>query len=118
MSSNIVNPTYRTMGNDNLEQKLNVGAEFTPTVTFNYTVQESDLKEGTIHIGGYADADYVVDESDENNNCTEVAIKIISKGAVTLDSNNGDGPVKATWKQSTDENVNHTDSVYCRRRHN
>ena len=105
IESNIVNPTYRTMGNDNLEQKLNVGAEFTPTVTFNYTVQESDLKEGTIHIGGYADADYVVDESDENNNCTEVAIKIISKGAVTLDSNNGDGPVKATWKQSTDENV-------------
>ena len=105
IESNIVNPTYRTMGNDNLEQKLNVGAEFTPTVTFNYTVQESDLKEGTIHIGGYADGDYVVDESDENNNCTEVAIKIISKGAVTLDSNNGDGPVKATWKQSTDENV-------------
>lgn len=105
IESNIVNPTYRTMGNDNLEQKLNVGAEFTPTVTFNYTVQESDLKEGTIHIGGYADGDYVVDESDETNNCTEVAIKIISKGAVTLDSNNGDGPVKATWKQSTDENV-------------
>ena len=86
-------------------KKLNVGAEFTPTVTFNYTVQESDLKEGIIHIGGYADGDYVVDESDETNNCTEVAIKIISKGAVTLDSNNGDGPVKATWKQSTDENV-------------
>lgn len=105
IESNIVNPTYRTMGNDNLEQKLNVGAEFTPTVTFNYTVQESDLKEGIIHIGGYADGDYVVDESDETNNCTEVAIKIISKGAVTLDSNNGDGPVKATWKQSTDENV-------------
>lgn len=105
IESNIVNPTYRTMGDDNLEQKLNVGAEFTPTVTFNYTVQESDLKEGTIHIGGYADGEYVVDESDENNNCTEVAIKIISKGAVTLDSNNGDGPVKATWKQSTDENV-------------
>ena len=24
IESNIVNPTYRTMGNDNLEQKLNV----------------------------------------------------------------------------------------------
>lgn len=105
ITSDIVAPKWRTMAEDGLEQKLNVGAEFTPTVTFNYTVQESDLKKGTIHIGGYADAVYVVDESDETNNCTEVAIKIISKGAVTLDSNNGDGPVKATWKQSTDENV-------------
>ena len=105
ITSDIVAPKWRTMAEDGLEQKLNVGAEFTPTVTFKYTVQESDLKEGTIHIGGYADGEYVVDESDENNNCTEVAIKIISKGAVTLDSNNGDGPVKATWKQSTDENV-------------
>lgn len=103
--ANIVDPRWRTMADDGLEQKLAVGAEYTPKVTFNYTVQASDLTEGIIHIGGLADADYVVTESDETNNCTEVAIKIISKGTVSLDSNNGDGPVKATWNQSVDENV-------------
>lgn len=96
-------PMYKFMGEDGLEQKLNVGEEY--KATFNYTVQESDLKAGTIKLGGYADADYQVDETDETNNVSDVSIKIMDKGTLKLDSNNGDGPVTATWSAANEELV-------------
>lgn len=105
---NNVQPLYRYMAEDNLEQKLNVGEEY--KVTFNYTVQEADLQAGTIKLGGYADADNLatggnVDESDETNNVSDVSIKIMEKGTLKLDSNNGDGPVTATWSAANEELV-------------
>lgn len=103
-----VQPQYRYMAEDNLEQKLNVGEEY--KVTFNYTVQEADLQAGTIKLGGYADADNLatggnVDESDETNNVSDVSIKIMEKGTLKLDSNDGDGPVTATWSAANEELV-------------
>lgn len=105
---NNVQPLYRYMAEDNLEQKLNVGEEY--KVTFNYTVQEADLQAGTIKLGGYADADNLatggnVDESDETNNVSDVSIKIMEKGTLKLDSNDGDGPVTATWSAANEELV-------------
>ena len=75
------------------------------TVTYNYTVQKEDAEAGTINIGGMADADNypnggVITECDETNNKKEVTINILSAGTITLDSNNGDGPVKATWSEA------------------
>lgn len=102
---NNVQPLYRYMAEDNLEQKLNVGEEY--NATFNYTVQKADLQAGTIKLGGYADADDIVtggqvDELDETNNVSDLPIKIMVKGTLKLDSNNGDGPVTATWSAADD----------------
>lgn len=104
-----VDALYRTMADDNLEQKLTVGQEF--TYTFNYTVQQEDLTADTIQLGGHADGDYVVKESidnsdtDNGNNVSELSIKIMEKGTLTLDSNNGEGPVTATWSAANEERV-------------
>mgnify|MGYP004512325663 FL=1 len=75
------------------------------TVTYNYTVQKEDAEAGTINIGGMADADNYpnggfITECDETNNKKEVTINILSAGTITLDSNNGDGPVTATWSEA------------------
>ena len=78
---NIIEPEYRTMAEEGLEQKLAVDGEF--TYTFNYTVSETDLTSGVISLGGYADADYgvveLIDNSTEDagNNITEVSINIV-----------------------------------------
>ena len=78
---NIIEPEYRTMAEEGLEQKLAVDGEF--TYTFNYTVSETDLTSGVISLGGYADADYgvveLIDNSTEDagNNITEASINIV-----------------------------------------
>ena len=98
---NTIDPEWRTMADEGLEQKLKVAEEF--TYTFNYTVQQADLIADVIYLGGHADADYVVpelidnSESDNGNNVTEVPIKIMEKGTLTLNNSNGEGPVTATW---------------------
>lgn len=77
---NLIEPEYRTMADEGLEQKLAVDGEF--TYTFNYTVSEADLAEGTISLGAYADADYTVTElidnsdSDSGNNISERNIQV------------------------------------------
>lgn len=97
-----VTPLYRYMAEDGLEQKLLVGEEY--SYTFNYTVQQADKDAGAIQLGGMADADGNVTELDNENNITEVSLKIMDKGTLTLTSNNGEGPVSATWT-AADENL-------------
>ena len=97
-----VTPLYRYMEEDGLEQKLLVGEEY--SYTFNYTVQQADKDAGSIQLGGMADAEGNVTELDNENNITEVSLKIMDKGTLTLTSNNGEGPVSATWT-AADENL-------------
>lgn len=104
-----VTPSYRFMAEeDYAKEQLAVNQEF--KATFNYTVQPEDLTAGTINLGGYADADDFatgghVKESNEDNNIKEIPVRIITKGTVTLDSNDGNGPVTATWNASTDTGI-------------
>ena len=104
-----VTPSYRFMAEEGYaKEQLAVNQEF--KATFNYTVQPEDLTAGTINLGGYADADDFatgghVKESNEDNNVKEIPVRIITKGTVTLDSNDGNGPVTATWNASTDKGI-------------
>ena len=102
LKSDNVTPQFRYMAEDGLEQKLLVGEEY--SYTFNYTVQQADKNAGAIQLGGMADADGNVTELDNENNITEVSLKIMDKGTLTLTSNNGEGPVSATWT-AADENL-------------
>lgn len=100
-----VTPRYRYMAEDGLRQKLDIGKEY--SYTFNYTVQYSDKasENGIIQLGGMADADYNVIESNETNNISEQQIKIMDKGTLTLNGNASERINSATWTKANEDIV-------------